>query len=83
MAKTQEELNQLKVEYETLNNKLKELSDDELKLVTGGSDNKEVGYNQYPCSNFSERYSGDYICGNCWSYSMGFCIAGKAGAGHH
>ena len=37
MAKTQEELNQLKTEYETLNNKLKELTDDELKLVIGGT----------------------------------------------
>ena len=36
MAKTQEELNQLKVEYETLTKKLKELSDSELKMVTGG-----------------------------------------------
>ena len=36
MAKTQEELNQLKTEYETLNNKHKELTEDELKLVTGG-----------------------------------------------
>ena len=36
MAKTQEELNTLKAEYETLNNKLKELSDDELKTVVGG-----------------------------------------------
>ena len=37
MAKTQEELNTLKVEYETLNNKLKELSEDELKDVIGGT----------------------------------------------
>ena len=36
MAKTQEELKELKTEYETLNNKLKELSDDELKTVVGG-----------------------------------------------
>ena len=36
MAKTQEELNELKNEYETLNNKLKELTDDELTQVTGG-----------------------------------------------
>ena len=35
--KTQEELNQLKVEYETLNNKLKELTENELKEVTGGT----------------------------------------------
>ena len=36
MAKTKEELNQLKQEYETLTNKLKELSEDELMIVTGG-----------------------------------------------
>lgn len=37
MTKTQEELNKLKLEYETLNNKLKELSEVELKQVTGGN----------------------------------------------
>ena len=37
MEKTQEELIQLKQKYETLNSKLKELTEDELKLVTGGS----------------------------------------------
>ena len=36
--KTQEELKELKNEYETLNNKLKELSEDELKEVIGGAD---------------------------------------------
>lgn len=36
MAKTQEELTQLKQEYETLIIKLKELAEDELNLVTGG-----------------------------------------------
>ena len=35
--KTQEELNTLKVEYETLNNKLKELTEEELSEVTGGN----------------------------------------------
>ena len=34
--KTKDELNQLKKEYEALNNKLKELSEDELKEVSGG-----------------------------------------------
>ena len=34
--KTKEELAQLKTEYDALNNKLNELSDDELKHVTGG-----------------------------------------------
>ena len=36
MAKKQEELIELKKEYEALNNKLQELTEDELKLVTGG-----------------------------------------------
>ena len=34
--KTKEELNQLKIEYETLSGKLQELTEDELKQVTGG-----------------------------------------------
>lgn len=38
MTKTKEELNTLKIEYETLTNKLKELTEDELNIVTGGSD---------------------------------------------
>ena len=36
MAKTQEELNALKEEVETLNNKLKELTEEELAQVSGG-----------------------------------------------
>ena len=40
--KTQEELRELKEEYEVLNKKLKELTEEELKLVTGGID--ENGY---------------------------------------
>ena len=43
--KTQEELRELKEEYEVLNKKLKELTEDELKLVTGG-----VGENGYKYS---------------------------------
>lgn len=42
MAKTKEELIQLKQEYETLNSKLKELTEDELKLVAGGSCTSEA-----------------------------------------
>ena len=38
MAKTQEELNRLRKEYMDLKNKLKELTDDELKKVTGGQE---------------------------------------------
>ena len=37
MAKTQEELNILKKDLENLNNKLSELSDEELKAVAGGA----------------------------------------------
>ena len=37
MAKTQEELNKLKNEYEELNKKLSELSPEEIKLVAGGN----------------------------------------------
>lgn len=36
MAKTKEELNTLKQEIESLTVKLKELSEEELQLVTGG-----------------------------------------------
>ena len=36
MVKTKEELNELKNEYETVTNKLNELSEDELEYVTGG-----------------------------------------------
>ncbi len=35
--KTKEELTQLKTEYEKLNQKLKELTEDELNMVTGGA----------------------------------------------
>lgn len=38
MAKNIEELNELKQEYEELNNKLKELTEDELKEVCAGVD---------------------------------------------
>lgn len=37
MSKTKEELNALKEEMETLTTKLKELTDDELKEITGGA----------------------------------------------
>ena len=35
--KTKEELNELKIEYESLNRKLAELTEEELELVTGGA----------------------------------------------
>ena len=50
MAKTKEELQQLKKEYEDLCSKLEQLDDDELKLVTGGEVTSAniVGYNSDP-----------------------------------
>lgn len=36
MAKTKQELDELKKEFETVNSKLKELNEDELKEVCGG-----------------------------------------------
>ena len=44
MAKTQEELNTLKVEYETVTNKLNELSEDELGYVTGGNVGRAIAF---------------------------------------
>ena len=40
MTKTKEELEQLKSECETLNNKLHELTEEELNVVTGGEANE-------------------------------------------
>ena len=37
MSKTQKELNEIKNEYQSFTSKAKELSDDELKEITGGS----------------------------------------------
>ena len=42
MAKTQEELNTIKDNVETLNKKLTELSEEELAQVTGGQDIKWI-----------------------------------------
>ena len=41
MAKTKEELNELKNEYKSLANKLQELTEDELIQVTGGIANPD------------------------------------------
>ena len=49
MAKTKEELNELKNEYETLTVKLQELSEDELSIVTGGNNLFVPGYKGLAC----------------------------------
>lgn len=47
MTKTKEELNKIKEEYDSLKRKINELSDEELKEVTGGdvTSANVVGYN--------------------------------------
>ena len=42
--KSIEELNQLKEECKEFTNKMKELSDDELKYICGGNENRELVY---------------------------------------
>lgn len=46
MTKTQNELKQLKTEYESLATKLKDLTDDELKFVVGGDSEESSGFNK-------------------------------------
>lgn len=48
MAKTKEELTQLKQEYKTLTNKLKELSDDEIGKIVGGEDTDSLKFSGKP-----------------------------------
>ena len=73
MAKTQEELNSLKEEVETLNKKLSALTEEELEQVTGGrvlgdeprgTINPEVDY----CNNYFYDPidpNGPHLCKNC------------------
>lgn len=63
MAKTKDELNEIKKEFETLTIKLQELSDDELKQVTGGIIHK-------PCSDYSEATC--IVCNNHFCELYGY-----------
>ena len=56
MPKTQEELNQLKTKYETLNNKLKELTENELVQVTGGIAATTVSPDNTNCIQTIQKY---------------------------
>ena len=58
MAKSNEELNQLKEEYDELNNKLKELNKDELKGVVGGELLADGGHFSWPGQNEKETVIG-------------------------
>ena len=53
MSKTKEELNALKKEVESVNEKLKELTEEELELVTGGSGGRRY-YAHLDCLGLSE-----------------------------
>ena len=62
MAKTQEELKQLKTEYEKLTDKLKELTEDELRLVTGGTQESEES-KEFSANPSGMRTGGDIYIG--------------------
>mgnify|MGYP003336926989 CR=1 FL=1 len=55
MPKTKEELQELKNRYESLNNELKKLSEDELRTVLGGSGIPDVQQEQDKVEEASER----------------------------
>ena len=65
MGKTKEELNQLKAEYETLTTKLKELSDEELEKVTGGSTTEDaqetLSFGNWSFTGFIGKYADSHI----------------------
>ena len=69
--KTKEELNALKEEVETLNTKLHELTEDELKEVTGGGliharQNEEVNPETDYCAYFEPKGGkNERLCKNC------------------
>lgn len=54
MSKTQEELNEIKKEYESLASKLHELTEDEIKEVTGGETNP------FDCSGYYFELDGEF-----------------------
>ena len=78
--KTKEELNALKEEVETLNKKLAELSEDELKQVSGGYNGYEIiFYNSQKLSETGEEEIeriaggiavGDWHDGGSYEYSL-------------
>ena len=84
--KTKEELNALKEEVETLNKKLAELSEEELKQISGGGYERfcvRVSANSTTCIIIEQRGKSNYIamdpskpqsCGNCCYFGEGYCL---------
>ena len=68
--KTKEELNALKEEVETLNKKLAELTEDELKLVTGGIDLRKDLYENIIIGGSAGEQNG--ILGEAVNGEMGY-----------
>ena len=62
MTKTKEELNELKNEYEKLNKKLKELTEDELKLVTGGIGENGIRRDSIKCCSRGNEPNDGFCC---------------------
>ena len=56
--KTKEELNALKEEVKAVNKKLAELTEEELKQVSGGDSGEEVKV----CRKCGRQYTGRHIC---------------------
>ena len=70
--KTKEELNALKEEFESLNKKLAELSEEEIAQVTGGEDNGIISTQCPFCAEYEDYYKTDHTykiehwhCGKC------------------
>ena len=63
--KTKEELNAIKEDVETLNKKLKELTEEELNQVTGGG-SEQIGY----AAELSAFSTAHYYCREC-GYDFG------------
>ena len=65
MAKTQEELNTIKKEAEAMNKKITELTEDEIKVVTGGSTTEnapnELSCGSYTFVGFIGKYAESHI----------------------
>ena len=86
MAKTKEELNELKQEYESLAKKLKGLTDEELKQITGGIAATAVSPDNTNCIQTLLKYTYNpkdankpQTCGNCTHYHNGKCMSGREG----